>query len=145
MKNGFQVMDSDLHTMEPDDLWDRYLDKSYRDRLPKFTHEKDWASHVPLIQIGELSIGHYMEDQQSLSAESKLQDQSYARHDHLDYARSRAFDSETHVQAMDPPQLRVLQCENGLHADYASTYSALLYRQSEFFLDSGAPRVPRPL
>ena len=101
MKNGFRVMDSDLHTMEPDNLWDRYLEKPYRNRLPQFTHEKDWASHVPLIKMGELSIGDYMEDQQSLSAESKLQDQSYARHNHLDHARSRAFDSETHVQAMD--------------------------------------------
>jgi len=25
MKNGFRVMDSDLHTMEPDGLWERYL------------------------------------------------------------------------------------------------------------------------
>ena len=27
MKDGFRVMDSDLHTMEPDDLWFRYLDE----------------------------------------------------------------------------------------------------------------------
>ena len=28
MKNGFKVMDSDLHTMEPDGLWERYLDET---------------------------------------------------------------------------------------------------------------------
>jgi hypothetical protein len=25
MKHGFRVMDSDLHTMEPDGLWETYL------------------------------------------------------------------------------------------------------------------------
>ena len=87
MKNGFPVMDSDLHTMEPDDLWDRYLEAPYRDRLPQFTHRDDRASHVPLIQLGHLSIGDYMDDQPTLTAESKLQDQSYARHDHLEFAQ----------------------------------------------------------
>ena len=26
MKNGFQIMDSDFHVMEPNDLWERYLE-----------------------------------------------------------------------------------------------------------------------
>ena len=30
MKKGFRVLDSDLHTMEPDDLWPQYLDASRR-------------------------------------------------------------------------------------------------------------------
>jgi predicted TIM-barrel fold metal-dependent hydrolase len=33
-KNGFKVMDSDLHVMEPPDLWQRYIDKAYADRAP---------------------------------------------------------------------------------------------------------------
>jgi len=29
MKNGFKVLDSDLHTMEPDGLWEKYLDAPF--------------------------------------------------------------------------------------------------------------------
>ncbi len=36
MKNGFRVIDSDLHVMEPGDIYDRYLDPRYRDRGPRY-------------------------------------------------------------------------------------------------------------
>src|SRR2546429_99525 len=36
MKNGFKVMDSDLHTMEPDGLGERYLDEPFKKLAPKF-------------------------------------------------------------------------------------------------------------
>ena len=34
-KNGFKVMDSDMHVFEPADLWQRYIDPKYADRAPK--------------------------------------------------------------------------------------------------------------
>jgi hypothetical protein len=34
-KNGFKVFDSDMHLMEPPDLWQRYIDSDFRDRAPK--------------------------------------------------------------------------------------------------------------
>ena len=34
MKNGFKVIDSDMHVMEPNDLWVRYIDPAYTDRAP---------------------------------------------------------------------------------------------------------------
>ncbi len=34
-KNGFKVMDSDMHVMEPTDLWQKYTDSNFRDRAPK--------------------------------------------------------------------------------------------------------------
>ncbi len=33
-KNGFRVLDSDMHIMEPPDLWQRYTDAEFRDRAP---------------------------------------------------------------------------------------------------------------
>ncbi len=33
-RNGYLIMDSDLHMMEPDDLWARYLDEPYRTTNP---------------------------------------------------------------------------------------------------------------
>jgi predicted TIM-barrel fold metal-dependent hydrolase len=34
MKQGFRIIDSDIHVLEPLDLWDVYLDPAYRDRAP---------------------------------------------------------------------------------------------------------------
>lgn len=33
-KNGFRVMDSDMHIMEPPDLWQRYIDQEFRSQAP---------------------------------------------------------------------------------------------------------------
>lgn len=33
-KNGFKVMDSDMHVLEPPDLWQRYIDRSFAARAP---------------------------------------------------------------------------------------------------------------
>src|SRR5438876_9435108 len=35
-RDGFLILDSDLHMMEPDDLWARYLEGPYRASLPRF-------------------------------------------------------------------------------------------------------------
>jgi hypothetical protein len=35
-RNGYLILDSDLHMMEPDDLWARYLDEPYRANPPRF-------------------------------------------------------------------------------------------------------------
>jgi hypothetical protein len=35
-REGYLILDSDLHMMEPDDLWTRYLDESYRANAPRF-------------------------------------------------------------------------------------------------------------
>ncbi len=34
-KNGFKVMDSDMHIMEPPDLWQRYIDPEFKDMAPE--------------------------------------------------------------------------------------------------------------
>ena len=34
-KDGFRVFDSDMHIMEPPDLWERYIDPEFRDRAPR--------------------------------------------------------------------------------------------------------------
>jgi predicted TIM-barrel fold metal-dependent hydrolase len=34
MKDGFKIMDSDMHIMEPADLWQNYIDPAYADRAP---------------------------------------------------------------------------------------------------------------
>ena len=34
-KNGFQVFDSDMHIMEPPDLWEQFTDEEFRDQVPR--------------------------------------------------------------------------------------------------------------
>ena len=34
-KNGFKVLDSDMHVIEPKDLWQRYIDPAFKDRAPQ--------------------------------------------------------------------------------------------------------------
>jgi predicted TIM-barrel fold metal-dependent hydrolase len=38
-KNGFKVLDSDMHILEPADLWQRYLDQKFKHRAPVGTTE----------------------------------------------------------------------------------------------------------
>jgi predicted TIM-barrel fold metal-dependent hydrolase len=34
-KSGFRVLDSDMHIMEPPDLWERYIDAKFKTRAPR--------------------------------------------------------------------------------------------------------------
>jgi hypothetical protein len=36
-KQGFRVMDCDIHVTEPSDLWIKYMDPEFRDRAPQRT------------------------------------------------------------------------------------------------------------
>src|ERR671934_961175 len=49
-KAGFKVMDSDMHIVEPTDLWERYIDPAFRDRAPRGLrrHPRDLG-----VQVGE--------------------------------------------------------------------------------------------
>jgi uncharacterized protein len=55
-KKGYRILDSDMHIMEPPDLWERYIDKKYQARAPRgvtshnvrdlrmvYPDGKDWA------------------------------------------------------------------------------------------------------
>jgi hypothetical protein len=46
-KQGFKIMDCDMHIQEPEDLWRRYLDERYRHRAPKY---------VPVDSTGRMAL-----------------------------------------------------------------------------------------
>ena len=33
-RNGFRLIDAEMHVMEPVDLWQRYIDPEFKDRAP---------------------------------------------------------------------------------------------------------------
>jgi predicted TIM-barrel fold metal-dependent hydrolase len=100
-KNGFRVMDSDLHTMEPDDLWERYLDAPFKKFAPRFTRRAENAPNQPVIQVGDLTIGEMSLRPKSALPGADLHRRAVARHSHNAVAIARGYDAETHLQAMD--------------------------------------------
>ena len=101
MKNGFRVLDSDLHTMEPDDLWFRYLDGPFKKFAPTFTRSPEGPPDQPTIRIQDRIIGDMTIAPDSVRPAANLRRRSFARHPHYDVAVARKFDAETHLQAMD--------------------------------------------
>jgi predicted TIM-barrel fold metal-dependent hydrolase len=35
-RDGFKIVDSDIHVVEPHDLWERYMEPRFKDRAPRF-------------------------------------------------------------------------------------------------------------
>jgi uncharacterized protein len=44
VKQGFKVIDSDIHVQEPHDLWARYIEPQFKERAPQFTDIPDGSS-----------------------------------------------------------------------------------------------------
>ena len=76
-KNGFKIIDSDMHIMEPADLWERYIDKKFRDRAPRgvishnvrdlrmvYPDGRDWARQS--ARESDVASGHNFEKNQSI-------------------------------------------------------------------------------
>jgi len=101
MKQGFKVMDSDLHTMEPDGLWERYLDEPFKKHAPKFERRAGGSPNQPIIQIGSLALGEMSKHPRTAAVGADLFRRSSQRHPHYAVAHAREYDAESHVQAMD--------------------------------------------
>src|SRR4249919_3740085 len=41
-KNGFRLIDAEMHVMEPVDLWQRYIDPEFAARAPRRLDERRW-------------------------------------------------------------------------------------------------------
>jgi len=101
MKHGFRVLDSDLHTMEPDGLWEQYLEEPFRKFAPRFTRTAEGAPNQPIIKIGEVEIAEMSKRARTAVVGKSLQERAFARHPHYAVAHARGYDAATHLQAMD--------------------------------------------
>src|SRR3954447_7507267 len=41
-KQGFKMIDAEMHVMEPVDLWERYIDPEFAKRAPRRPSERRW-------------------------------------------------------------------------------------------------------
>lgn len=97
-KNGFRVLDSDMHVMEPSDLWDQYISPSFKDRAPHFRGDVDSQGFANRWVVeGKVFPAH---------SETKARTESLkGRHDHITdrFAEARAskFDAPSQMKALD--------------------------------------------
>src|SRR5499426_1609540 len=128
-KHGFKILDSDMHIMEPPDLWERYIEGKFKARAPRgvvssnvrdlrmvYPDGRDWARTTT---------------RQNESARGK----NFERNQHL-YASdaARGWTAEVQLEAMDIEgiDIAVLYPTRGLRAlvvnDMEAGFAAALAR-----------------
>jgi hypothetical protein len=111
-REGFLILDSDLHMMEPDDLWARYLDGQHRANPPTFyggqgrqlsenKDDKGNADAIMGMQVQGLQIPAHNMQQGATVSSRELRRRSRARHPHFQVARARGYDAISTLTAMD--------------------------------------------
>lgn len=96
-KRGFRVMDSDLHTIEPDDLWQRYLEEPFK----KFDPATVRTLKRPAVHTAQAAIGERTAKRESVRGTAGLHPRLSSRHPPYAAAAARGYDAESHLQAMD--------------------------------------------
>ncbi len=88
-KNGFKVFDSDMHVGEPHDLWQRYMDPAFRDKIHG-------------LNRGPMDLAVEVEGKVSReSSNVRAGDGRTARLDRFEVGLKRDFDPVSQVEAMD--------------------------------------------
>ena len=111
-RNNFLILDSDLHMMEPDDLWARWLDEPYRQNPPRFFggqreqlkkagDDKGNANSIMGMEVQGLQIPAHNMQQGATVSSRELRRRSRARHPHFQVARARGYDAVSTLTAMD--------------------------------------------
>jgi hypothetical protein len=104
-REGYLILDSDLHMMEPDDLWTRYLDEPFRSsNPPRFlsaqqqqltpsSEDKGNADRIEGIEVQGLAIPAHGKSPSAAASRRELRRRSRAGHPNFAVARARRFDA----------------------------------------------------
>ncbi len=96
MKNGFRVIDSDLHVIETAEVYERYLDERYRDRAPRYL---GWSpTNFPHWEVAGQTIPPWAAADDVIGPQRHLdaaQEAIYAP------IRARGYDAASALAAMD--------------------------------------------
>ncbi len=95
-QNGFRVLDSDMHCMEPPDLWERYIDNAYRPFAPRGLQE--YVADLRLVINGKTMPRHSSLRPRSRRGE---EDPLQKRRERFRPAAERGWDGATQLEAMD--------------------------------------------
>jgi uncharacterized protein len=140
-RNGYLILDSDLHMMEPDDLWARYLEGQHRANPPRFfggqrqqleqkTDDMGNADTITGMEVQGLAIPAHGTQTGAIVSARELRRRSRARHPHFQMARAQGFDPASTLTAMDIEGIdvavmygtrgRQILCHDDLAPDYAA-------------------------
>jgi predicted TIM-barrel fold metal-dependent hydrolase len=99
MKNGFKIIDSDMHIMEPLDLWEKYIDPRFKERAPR---------PVRVPTRGDLSLlmvdgKEPRQNSPTLAHDVRMISgkRNNTRGDVIDFARKQNFNAKSQLEAMD--------------------------------------------
>src|SRR5712664_3117670 len=93
-KQGFRIIDAEMHVMEPVDLWERYIDPEFKARAPRRLSERRWD--IRTVVEGEVMASMPGGDWPAFTdAEEKTLGERYAEE------IARDFDPQSQVRAMD--------------------------------------------
>ncbi len=95
-KNGFRVLDSDLHLMEPPDLYRRYIAPEYRDRAP--VSRSNQPGHYADWLLAGRPIPPWRTVPQVLKMNAPLDNKMQTV---MHEGWTRGFDPVSHLHAMD--------------------------------------------
>ena len=112
MKQGFKVMDSDIHVQEPHDLWDRYIESRFKDRAPRFTDIPDGSSPGVWRFEGKVFPAYIDRPERQRLAKIRRR-KAHRRHEELGRevgpeAERRGEDPQSMLRAMDVEGIDVL-------------------------------------
>ena len=93
-KNGFKLIDAEMHVMEPVDLWQRYIDREFVARAPRRLDERRWD--IRTLVEGEVMASMPGGDWPALT---NAEEETLARRYAEEIAQN--FDPDTQVRAMD--------------------------------------------
>ena len=100
-REGFLILDSDLHMMEPDDLWARYLEGPHKANPPRFFGGQQQELKPTQGRKGQRRLDHghggagaaipaHNMQQGATVSSRELRRRSRARHPHFQVARAAA-------------------------------------------------------
>jgi predicted TIM-barrel fold metal-dependent hydrolase len=101
VKNGFLVIDSDFHMMEPDDLWENYLEEHWTTRAPKFPPNPLFPAKTKTVAVDRGQTPSFHTDIRAVQTRSHLRERAHANSPHYARAIEHGFDPQTHLEAMD--------------------------------------------
>jgi hypothetical protein len=95
-REGYFILDSDLHLMEPYDLWERYLEGPHKANPPHF-----FAAHRPPeeeikvvgMEVQGLAIPAHGRSPGAIASSRELRRRSRTRHPHFEVAQAQGFDA----------------------------------------------------
>ncbi|MPZ78582.1 MAG: amidohydrolase family protein [Deltaproteobacteria bacterium] len=127
MKNGFKVFDSDMHVMEPPDLWERYIVPEFCSSAPRGRTSKNVRDLGLIFPDAEKNVNR--------AATTPHRGRNFDKNQDLyrDHA-SRGWSAEVQLEAMDMEgiDVAVLFPTRGLsvltHPDWEPAFAAALAR-----------------